>query len=133
MQGTEQNWSSQQSLVLLHTIYYYASKLHSIRIIRLDHTPPSVFWGDLDISIILQYSFYQSIYYSEKATFPTTNEKYGHWLGVAENMGDTLTYWILTDKNIVIARSLVRPMEDYVTNKRCILDNSQVNVIGERE
>ena len=81
---------------------------------------------------LLQYSFYQSIYYSEKDTFPTTSGKYGHWLRVVENVGSTLTYWILTNKNTVIARSLVRPVEECNTNNRCTPDESQVNDIGGR-
>ena len=40
-----------------------------------------------------------------------------------------MTYWILTDKNTVIARSLLRTVEDYKINKRCIPTDSQVNSI----
>ena len=39
--------------------------------------------------------------------------------GVAENIGDTLTFWILTDDtDQLIARSVLRPVEDNNPNLR---------------
>jgi len=43
---------------------------------------------------------------------------------VAENKGDALTYWLLTDKGSVIARSLVRAVEEYEVNPRAIHESS---------
>ena len=56
----------------------------------------------------------------EKKTFPSTKERAGYWLGVCDNVGDLLTFWILTDDTeVVLARSVVRPAEDDKTkNKR---------------
>eukprot|EP00957_Ditylum_brightwellii_P071718 5451774-Ditylum_brightwellii.AAC.1 len=70
-----------------------------------------------DISGLLQYCFYEPIYYSDKEAFPQTSEHKGHWLGVAENKGDTITYWILADNNQVLARSLIRPVTDQELNR----------------
>jgi len=78
----------------------------------------SCFGTTPDISALLHYTFYQPVYFSDKDSFPDADERLGHWLGVAENKGDTLTYWILSDNKTVIARSLVRPVEDYEVNKR---------------
>eukprot|EP00957_Ditylum_brightwellii_P017029 1284515-Ditylum_brightwellii.AAC.1 len=38
-----------------------------------------------DISALLQYQFYQLVYFSDKDVFPNSDERLGHWLGVAEN------------------------------------------------
>eukprot|EP00957_Ditylum_brightwellii_P138031 10523219-Ditylum_brightwellii.AAC.1 len=71
-----------------------------------------------DISARLQYQFYQPVYILDKDVFPNADEHLGHWLGVTENKGDSLTYWILTESNQVLARSLVRPMEENKLNKQ---------------
>lgn len=76
-----------------------------------------------DISALLQYTFYQPILYGEDQSFPQTKELYGHWIGVAENKGDALTYWIYTEQGTVLARSLVRPVEDKEINKRAPLNS----------
>eukprot|EP00957_Ditylum_brightwellii_P129636 9889195-Ditylum_brightwellii.AAC.1 len=43
-------------------------------------------------------------------------EQLGHWLGVAENKGDTLTYWILTENKQVLTCSLMRPVDEHEIN-----------------
>ena len=69
---------------------------------RRGHTP--------DISAYLQFQFYERVFYLDcSESFPSTKEKAGYWLGVAENVGDALTYHILTDDTEqVIERSVVR-------------------------
>ena len=91
-----------------------------------------------DISGLLQYTFYQPVYFSDKEPFPDSSERLGHWLGVTENKGDTLTYWILTEGNQVLARSLVRLVEEFEENKRCrepgeTLDDSVKEVEGSQD
>jgi len=84
-------------------------------------TPHEMALGETpDISALLQFSFYEPIYYlDEDASFPETAEKLGHFLGVAEMCGDSLTFWILTSNRSVIARSVVRSaLLDKEHNKR---------------
>ena len=51
-----------------------------------------------DISSVLNYHWWQPVYYlDDDGSFPQSKEKRGRWVGVAENIGDTLTYWILTN------------------------------------
>ena len=90
-----------------------------------------------DILVLLQYKFYQPVYYSDRDAFPDSDECLGHWLGVAENKGDTLTYWILADNKQVLARSLVRPVEDSEINHCCpnsreILDPAVEDIEGSK-
>ena len=63
-----------------------------------------------DISALLCFYFYERIFYLEHdETFPSSNEKAGYILGVSLNIGDALTFYILTDdKETVIARSVLR-------------------------
>src|SRR5215210_256288 len=64
-----------------------------------------------DISGLLQFYFYQSVFYldTNKPSYPNSKELFGHWVGIAENIGDALTYWILTPEYTLIARSTLRP------------------------
>ena len=53
------------------------------------------------------------LYYDPIGGFPDSKEKTGRFVGIAENVGDALTFWILTDDtNEVIARSDVRPYDE---------------------
>ncbi len=71
----------------------------------------------LDISAYLLFQFWSRVLYLDpESTWPNTKERSGRWLGVAHNIGDPLTFWILDDQSKqVIARSVVRP---YTGNKR---------------
>ena len=49
-------------------------------------------------------------------TWPSSKERSGYWLGVADNIGDLLTYWVFDDQSHqVLARSVVRP---FCNNRR---------------
>ncbi len=73
---------------------------------RKGHTP--------DISAFLHFTFYEKVYYMDSdSTYPSTKEKTGYWIGVSKNIGDALTYKILTDdKETVLSRSVVRTASD---------------------
>ena len=52
-----------------------------------------------DISQFLYFHFYEPVYYKDpgKQNFPSSSEeKLGHWVGWEENIGDVLTWKILT-------------------------------------
>ena len=52
----------------------------------------------IDISAYLNFYFYQPVLYSIDNKWPLESpEKSGRWMGVAHNVGDALTYKILTD------------------------------------
>ena len=64
-----------------------------------------------DISPWLQFTFWQPILYLDsEQSWPASKERSGYWLGVAENIGDFLTFWILDSQTKqVLARSVIRP------------------------
>ena len=81
-------------------------------------TPLEVLDGQTpDISPLLQFEFYEPVYYAvdaaletpKKMRFPSeTHERKGYFVGIAENIGDHMTYKILTeDTEKVIFRSSV--------------------------
>lgn len=77
--------------------------------------------GLQDISAFLEYRFYEPILYLDSdSSFPSTKEHVGWWVGVASNVGDALTYKVLTDDTRkVIHRSVLRPAtDDRFRNKR---------------
>ena len=63
-----------------------------------------------DISPFLQFSFYEPVYYHAYTDhFPSeSNEQQGWWVGIATHVGDALTYKVLTKKNTIIYRSVLR-------------------------
>ena len=66
-----------------------------------------------DISAILQFTFYQKVFYLDhEETFPSSKERAGRWVGLAKNIGDALTCWILDEQSKrLLARSVVRPAD----------------------
>ncbi|MEM7375684.1 MAG: hypothetical protein AAF587_44235, partial [Bacteroidota bacterium] len=73
--------------------------------------PLTVRHGDTrDISSLLAFRFYEPVYYLDYESFPSTSEKLGHWIGVARNVGDALTYEIYSpETGRILNRSTVRP------------------------
>ena len=64
----------------------------------------------LDISVLLQFHFWEPVYYAKyNAKFPTdSTEELGRFVGIAENVGNAMTFKILTKENKIIHRSVVR-------------------------
>ena len=80
-----------------------------------------------DISALLCFHFYKKVYYLDsEETFPSTMEKAGYILGIAMNIGDALTFHILTDNHeTVIARSVVRSAKPWSpANQRVLFDST---------
>lgn len=89
-----------------------------------------------DISVLLQYHFYEKVYYSiaEKYSFPSkSTEKIGYFVGVSENAGDALTYKELTeDTQKIFSRSAIRSANDpETTNRRVDPDRGRVTPISQ--
>ena len=84
--------------------------------------PREVRHGGLqDISAFLEYWLYEpGLYLDSDETFPSSKEKPGWWVGVANNVGDAMTFKILTeDTHKVVHRSVICPAkDDCFKNKR---------------
>ena len=72
-----------------------------------------------DISAYLQYTLWQPVLFLDhEAVWPATNERSGRWLGVADNIGDALTFWVLDDQSKqVYARSVIKPLHHNIRVK----------------
>ena len=73
---------------------------------------------------MLHFSFYEPVYYRIDSSEPdlnipsSSNEKKGYWVGFADNQGDNLTWWILTEDNHkIIIRSGIRSALGTTTNQ----------------
>src|SRR5688500_19621765 len=71
-----------------------------------------------DISAILQFDFYEPVYYKvEESYFPSmSNEKFGRFVGISEHVGHALTFMILAeDTQKIIHKSVVLTTTDQAT------------------
>ena len=100
-------------LCLLYVVYLFnVLSMESLGFM----TPTQVACGTIpDVSALLHFRWWEPVYYlDDDGQFPSeSKEKLGRWVGVAENVGDVLTWWILTDDTKqVIPRSVVRTALD---------------------
>ena len=89
-----------------------------------------------DISFLLHFSFYESVYYRIDSSEPdlnfpsSSNEKKGYWVGFADNQGDSLTWRILTeDTQKIIIRSGVRSALRTTTNQRLASPSGEATIL----
>ena len=78
-----------------------------------------------DISILMMYTFSQSIYYAyQNQSFPSTSEeKHAFWVGFGEHVGDAIAHKLLdSSSNKIIYRSAVHPADDIHPNKHLLSD-----------
>ena len=78
-----------------------------------------------DISIIMMYTFYQSVFYaSHNQSFPSTSEeKHAFWVGFGEHIGDAITHKLLdSSSNKIIYHSAVQPADHLHPNKHLLPD-----------
>jgi hypothetical protein len=101
-------------LLCLEYVCYLLNRLATP---SLDYqTPYFVCTGMMaDISALLQYQFYEKVYFKEHVvSYPSqSREGLGFWVGVAEHVGDALTYKVLTaDTKKIIYISELRSAEE---------------------
>jgi hypothetical protein len=65
-----------------------------------------------DISEYANFGWFDWVWYHDEVSFPEPNLLMKKWLGVASKVGQAMTYWILTSKGTVIARSSVTHFTD---------------------
>jgi len=77
-------------------------------------TPIAERHGDTpDISAFLQFRFWERVYFRQETNFPNTNERAGHFLGIANNTGDAMTFRVLdTDTGDILAVTELRSVRD---------------------
>ena len=78
-----------------------------------------------DISIIMIYTFYQSVYYTfHNQSFPSTSEeKHAFWVGIGEHVGDAITHKLLDASSYqILYRSAIHPADYIHPNKHLLTD-----------
>ena len=98
-------------------------------------TPHQAVYGEVpDLSPYLCFHWWQKVRYSPNSTsLDKTNDRAGYFVGVADHVGDALTFVILDDEtHQCVFRSLVRPREDRLNpNLRLDLPNISASAEGE--
>ena len=73
-------------------------------------------------------------YYDLNESFPEAKEKLGKWMGVAQNYGDDLTYWILTaDTEELIVQSYVQCTKDTTKPNAYLVDDLKKEIQADQE
>ena len=118
----QQDWSTCQLLVALHELCVLPTQSQSLK----GPIPLTKLYGVTpDISIIMMYTFYQSVYYaSHNHSFLfTSEEKHAFWGGFGEHVGDAITHKLLdSSSNKILYRSAVHPADDLHTKKHLLTD-----------
>lgn len=83
-----------------------ASNLYALE----DRTPYEAVMGDTpDISSLIGFDFYDPVwYYEQTAAFPEPKRLMGRWLGEAQDFGQAMCYWLLSENASPIVRSTVQ-------------------------
>ena len=98
-------------------------------------TPIEACFGDTpDISPLLQFTFYELVYFLDQdARFLETGERLGRFVGIAENHGDALTYWILTSDDQLLACLVVCTATGHEPNNRVSTSTESKGSIAPKE
>ena len=78
-----------------------------------------------DISILMIYCFYQSVYYApHNQSFPSTSEgKHAFWVSFGEHAGDAITHKVLDSSlHKILYGSAVHPADDLHPNTHLLSD-----------
>ena len=99
-------------LLCMEYVVYVTNRLAMTRL--NDRTPIEAAFGVTpDISSLLQFKFFDKVLYlASDEPFPNSKELCGHFVGIAENVGDALTYKILSEHNQVVCHSVIHPAAD---------------------
>ena len=95
-------------LMWLHCMIYAVAILNMTCMDRLKgrNAHEVAFGHSLDISAYIQYSWWEKVHDTKDPSFPRSKEKLGHFYGVAENVGDFLTFQIYVPSSHQVIHSL---------------------------
>ena len=88
-----------------------------------------------DTSALLVCAFYEPVYYNPHVKgFPhKSNEELGHWVGIADHVGDALTFKILSSEHKVIYRSVFKSaLDPTLRRKRLAPVDGETNHAGDK-
>jgi hypothetical protein len=81
------------------------------------HTP--------DISEFAHYTWFEWVWYRDVTAYPETSISLGRWIGVASDVGQPMTFWILTQNCTIIARSSVKSLQDFERRDPVVLSQQE--------
>jgi hypothetical protein len=81
---------------------YYASNGRTAMEIVTGDTP--------NIAEYMAFQWYQPIWYIDGVSFPEDKKKFGRWLGVSHQVGQSMCFWVLTENATAISQTSVQPI-----------------------
>ena len=121
----QQIWSTCQLLATLHELCMLHLNHLSCKSVNGQVPLTKLYGVTPDISILIMYTFYQSVYYaSHNQSFPSTSvENHAFWVGFGEHVGDAITHKLLdSSSHKIMYRSAVHPADDIYPNKHILSD-----------
>ena len=88
-----------------------------------------------DTSALLVCAFYEPVYYNPHVKgFPSkSNEELGHWVGIADHVGDALTFKLLSSSDKIIYRSVFKSaLDPTLRRKRLAPVDGETNHAGDK-
>ena len=117
--------STRQLLVAPHELCVLPTQSHFLWISKRAIPLTKLYGVTPDISILIMFTFYQSVYYaSHNQSFSSTSEeRHAFCVGFGEHVGDAITHKLLdSSSNKIIYRSAVQPANDLHPNKHLLTD-----------
>ena len=117
----------------------YVTKVRQItaRPVLQYRTPVEILTGDTpDASEYIHFDFYSWIKFRDPIITPEEPLQLGKWLGVAQNVGQAMCYYVLKSNGYIVARTTVRPLlTEEITNEaerkaRDDFDNNMKDKLG---
>jgi hypothetical protein len=81
------------------------------------HTP--------DISEFAHYTWFEWVWYQDVTAYSETSISLGRWIGIASDVGQPMTFWILTQNCTIIARSSVKSLQDFETRDPVVISQQE--------
>mmetsp|Transcript_8647 Transcript_8647/g.12593 ORF Transcript_8647/g.12593 Transcript_8647/m.12593 type:complete len:946 (-) Transcript_8647:1039-3876(-) len=99
-----------------------AQKLPALK----SRTPEEAMVGKTpDISEFAHHTWFEWVWYRDGTSYPESSISLGRWIGVAADVGQPMTYWILTLNCTVIARSSVKSLQDFEKRDPVIISQQE--------
>ena len=88
--------------------------MHDIPTLNVQ-VPKTVVTGNTaDISELVEFVWYQWVYYRDaKTSFTLPEEELGKYLGPYENVGYKMSMWIIKQNGEIVSRTTLRTITDY--------------------
>jgi hypothetical protein len=94
-----------------------ALKSQTLEEAMVGHTP--------DIFEFAHHTWFEWVWYRDVTSYPESSISLGRWIGVATDVGQPMTYRILTQNCTIIARSSIKSLQDFKRRNPVIISQQE--------